>query len=961
MLRMIKVNRMVGCFQPMLKPTALTLLLLCFFHSIFAQVPVMENNPATLKWNEIITDNFNVLFPEGFEKEGQRMANTLEHLHGPVSKSLGKKPRPIPILLQNQGVISNGFVTLGPRRSEFYTSPPQDYKFLGNNDWLNTLATHEFRHVVQFDKSITGISKLGYWFFGEDVLAGLAFISTPLWLWEGDAVGIETAMSGSGRGRIPYFQALHRANVLDRGGFKYQKQYLRSYKDQIPNHYLTGYLMTTFLRKTYGDDILDRVTERSFSWPILPFTFSRALKKETGLNLTRNYNLMSEEMEGLYENQVADLKLTSFESVSQKRGKAYTEYAYPQLSADQNVLAIRYGIGDISQLVEQESNGSWRVLHTLGVWEDNGYLSSGGSKVVWSEILFHPRWDKSTYSSIKVFDLKTGKAATLGKRKRYKGAGISPDGTTVVTIESSIDNQFNIVLLDAKSGNVLGRFENPGNHFYSMPQFASNGRSIVALKHAAPKKSIVSIDIKSGEETEWINSSTENLGHPVLTDDWLLYASDASGLDNLYALNLSSKERFQITSSRLGAYNPSVTSDGSWVYYNEMTKDGWDIVRIPFEPASWTKLQDMVVNPVNYFEPLVAQENQADILNTVPEVTFNVKKYQQFKHLFRPYGWGWINTLSDRQIELGLYSQNILSTMYMDAGYTINLTEGTGYWSANLSYQGLPVILDAGVLSGTRSVFENVNNDNRLYTWTEKGLNGGLRIPFKLTHSKYQEDASVAAVFSSTLVEDYANPVLDIDQQRNGSLYSAQYSLSYSRLLKQSKRDIYSKWGQSVSLSYFDTPFKGSDYLSTLWSGEAYLYLPGLLKHHSVRLRGAYQKEDINNYRFRSQVQYVRGYGYTSFKDLTTFSANYALPLVYPDLALGPLLYVQRVRANAFYDYGIGTTPSSDVTFSSVGLDLFLDYNIMRYLPVFSTGVRMVYIPDQDTYVFNVLLGSIGF
>ena len=950
------------CFLHMLKPTvAACLLLLSLSPLLHSQGLVLENNPATLKWNEIVTPHFNILFPQGLEQEGQRMARTLEHLHGPVSKSLGKEPRPIPIVLQNQGMISNGFVSLGPRRSEFFTAPPHDYKFLGNNDWMNVLAVHEFRHIVQFDKSISGLSKLAYWVLGEDILAGLAFISTPLWFWEGDAVGIETALSSSGRGRIPYFQALHRANVLDRGGYKYQKQYLRSYKDQVPNHYLTGYLMTTFLRRTYGSDVLNRVTQRSFSLPIIPFTFSRALKKETGLNLVKNYNLMSQEMDSLYRRQVAALQLTKFESLQKERGKLYTEYAYPQLTQDGNLLAVRYGIGDISQLVQQTEDGQWKVLHTLGVWEDNGYLSAGGNKVAWNEIMFHPRWERRSYSAIKIFDLQSGKTTTLGRRERYKGAGLSPDGSRVVTVENSLDNSFQILVLDAESGAVLQRLLNPGNHFYSMPRFSADGQSIVALKHNAPQKAIVSIDLKTGFETEWLSSATENLGHPIMTGEWLIYASDVTGLDNLFALNLATRKAFQITSSRLGAYNPTTSADNGWLYYNEMTKDGWDVVRLPFDPSAFVPMTDVAIDPINYFEPLVTQENQPDILETVPDTTFGVRRYRQFKHLVRPIGWGWVNTLSDRQIELGIYSQNILSTMYLDAGYNFHLTEGTGFWTANVSYQGLPVIFDVGYLNGTRSVYEQVGENTQLYTWDEQGVNGGIRIPLQLTHSRYRENASMSAMVSSTQIDNYVNPVFDIDQQRNGALYSTQYNLTYSRLLKQSKRDIYPRLGQSIALNYFDTPFSNSDYLSSLWSGESYIYLPGLFKHHSFRLRAAYQNEAINNYRFRSEIQNVRGFGYTSFNNLTTLSANYALPLLYPDLALGNMLYIQRVRANAFYDFGHGTTDNLAKSFDSVGIDVFFDYNVMRFLPVFSTGVRVVYVPEQDTYVIRLLLGSLAF
>ncbi len=954
----------------MRKPLLLLLFCISLVSGVGAQGIVLDNTPASLRYNEIITDHFNIIFPEGFEQEGQRMANTLEYLHKPVSASLGKAPRPIPLILQNQGTVSNGFVTLGPRRSEFFTVPPQDYKFLGNNDWLNLLAVHEFRHIVQYDKAITGLSKYAFWLFGEDVLAGLSFISTPLWLWEGDAVGVETALTSSGRGRIAYFQALHRANVLDRGGFSYNKQYLRSYKHQVPNHYLTGYLFTTFLRRTYGSDVLDRVTERAFRQPIVPFAFSTALKKETGNNLLKNYRLMSQELDSLYRMQVNSLNLTSFDNLTTRKNSTFTEYAYPQPMADGSILAIRYGIGNISQLVQQKEGGDWEVLHTLGVWDDNGYLSSGGGKVVWNEMFFHPRFERVSYSGIMIYDTASGKTHTVGKRERYKGAAISPDGSRVVTVEIGLNNSYRLVLLDASHGAEVKAFYNPGNKLYTMPRFSHNGRSIVALKHSPPLKELVSIDVESGEETVWHSSSEENFGHPYATEAHLFFSSDRTGIDNIYVIDKQSKELFKVTSSRLGAFNPVVSADGI-LYYNEMTKDGWDVVKTSIEPANWIEEAAITDTPLNYFSPLVEQENAADILQSVPEKKYEVARYKRLQHLFRPYGWGWINTLSDNQIQLGLYSQNVLSTLALDGGYVVNLNEGTGYWTGNLSYQGFWPIIDVGVTSGTRTVIQDVDDSRNLYNWTENSFYTGLRVPFNFTHSAYIETADVSVRATSTRIDGYTNPVFDIDQQRDGILNSLETSVTYQRLLKQSKRDIYSKWGQTLEVNYFDTPFKGgegaasffknSDYSSRLWSAEAYLYLPGALPNHSFRLRGAYQNEEIANYRFQSGIQFVRGFTYQSFTNLSTFSAYYALPLWYPDLALGPVLNIQRLRTTAFFDYGIGSTEDIEKRFYSVGADLLLDFNVMRYLPVFSGGARIVYVPEQETFLFNLLIGSIRF
>ena len=42
--------------------------------------------PSTFKWQQINTPHFQIIFPSGFETQGQRMANTMEHLYKPDAK-----------------------------------------------------------------------------------------------------------------------------------------------------------------------------------------------------------------------------------------------------------------------------------------------------------------------------------------------------------------------------------------------------------------------------------------------------------------------------------------------------------------------------------------------------------------------------------------------------------------------------------------------------------------------------------------------------------------------------------------------------------------------------------------------------------------------------------------------------------------------------------------------------------
>src|SRR5690606_28860442 len=81
--------------------------------------------------------------------------------------------------------------------------------------------------------------------------------------------------------------------------------------------------------------------------------------------------------------------------------------------------------------------------------------------------------------------------------------------------------------------------------------------------------------------------SEENVGYPVPHGDFLLFNSPTTGIDNIFALQLSTGKRFQVTSSRLGAYNPAVSADGRTLYYNDQTRDGLDVVQIPFRPSDW--------------------------------------------------------------------------------------------------------------------------------------------------------------------------------------------------------------------------------------------------------------------------------------------------------------------------------------------------------------------------------------
>ena len=78
-------------------------------------------------------------------------------------------------------------------------------------------------------------------------------------------------------------------------------------------------------------------------------------------------------------------------------------------------------------------------------------------------------------------------------------------------------------------------------------------------------------------------------------------------------------------------------------------------------------------------------------------------------------------------------------------------------------------------------------------------------------------------------------------------------------------------------------------------------------------------------------------------------SANYHLPLIYPDWGFGNILYLQRIRANAFYDltrvYSRNKFTTADQR--SVGGEIYFDTNWWNQYPL-TFGFRISARLDDD-------------
>jgi hypothetical protein len=360
---------------------------------------------------------------------------------------------------------------------------------------------------------------------------------------------------------------------------------------------------------------------------------------------------------------------------------------------------------------------------------------------------------------------------------------------------------------------------------------------------------------------------------------------------------------------------------------------------------------------------LVEQEGSPDILAQVPQTELPVTRYRPGQHLFQVHSWMPALDPGNNSVSLALLSQDILSTMVSSVAYTRNLSESSGRITAGLSYQGwYPILsLEGGI--GNRVTGTDVTARH----WQEKSLTAGLSLPLNFTNSRYAEYLTVSADAGVTSISDYSRPTRPIDDQGNGVLRRLQYQVSYRHALLRSHRDLASRFAQSALLHLSHTPF-GGDYRSRLLAANVRLVFPGLLRHHSLQTWVNFQDQNLGNYMFSSPLRFPRGYGYPVHDRYHSFSLQYAFPIWYPDLALGPFLYFQRLKGNVFYDDGQSTFRDRNTLqqrvheYRSVGLELTTNFNVMRLSGVvLDAGVRVSYLITPGKPAVELVLADLSF
>jgi len=933
-------------------------------------LPILPQNPPALRWQEVRTPHFRVLFGGGIDSAAQRTAARLERLYAADVATLGVRPRPISVVLQNQTTVPNGFVTFLPRHAEFFTTPQQGFG-LGTVDWLDGLVVHEFRHVGQFEKARQGVGRVLGPLLGDGAL-GVAAVGVPQWFFEGDAVGTETALTRSGRGRIPSFGVGLRANLLAGRIYSYQKAVNGSLRDHVPDWYVLGYFMTSYLKAHYGPAVWSKVLDRYYRFPFYPFSFSNSIRRTTGLTVEQLYGRTMAEIDSTWRDQQAGLPAGApVREFSQKAtGAVFTQYQYPQYVTDSTVLVLKSGLDHIPQLMLLGRHGAEREVFVPGQLNWPEMLSVNGGKAVWPEFQQDARWGQRIASELKVLDLATGRLTRIGRGARYAAAALSPDGRRLVAVRTDAAYHHALVILDAATGAELQTLPNPPNDFYQQPRWHPDGRRVVAVTLSAAGKTIALLDPATGTARALLPVANVNLANPQPWRDFVLYNSSQSGVDNLYAVSARTGRTYRVTARPLGAYHAAVAPGGRTLAFHDYRATGARVVEMLLDTAAWVPLPPAVAEAASpYAATLTAQEPAGQevarlLARSYPagpdsvRPRYGVRRYVPLRHAFHLFSYGVVQSPGGNTVSAGLRSQDLLNTTQAFAGVGYDQVERTFSATGALSYQALYPVLDATVTYGGRDAAVLYQGRTIRDQWQYTRLSAGLRLPLNLTHSKYLQALSVGTYYLHEQVYGYDLPTRKYSEvSPNRPLNALQTTVSYVTQRRASARGVGPRSGVAFLGTWRITPF-GTGLAATQWAGQGSVYLPGLRTHDAVRLRVGYQYQDQAQYQFAPAVSFPRGEGYTSFDQLRTASADYNLPLAFTHWEVGRLLYVQRLRAAVFGDVAQGADirgAGGTLTYRNAGADVLVLFNVLRLRTPIEAGVRVVYRGAVQQWVLEPL------
>ena len=873
-----------------------------FFGFLLASMPARAqfysagNDPGAVRWSQIRTDHYRVIYPSGIDSLARAYALSLQRQYPRIGRSIGFMPselctKPMPVILHPFTPYANGMVMWAPRRMDLYTvgdaSDPDPMP------WLLDLTTHEPRHASQLQLGRRAPFKVLRWVIGD--LSDVAWWSlyTGIAFSEGDAVVAETGLTQFGRGRTADFLEYVRV-AFDEGDWRdfYRWRY-GSQRLYTPDHYRAGYMLAAGLRTVWNEPLFlnkyhDNLWARKLPLPF--FNMPYTVRQVTGLSFKDAFRAISEDFQAVWAANdawrggafVDDTPLTP-------EPRRFTAFRGAEAVGD-DIYAVETGLERAARLVRIDAGGTVTALGPFSSTSSDLRYSPATGLLYWSEEVRDPRWALAGTSILRAMDLSSGRKQTLVRGGRLYNPAPSEDGACLASVEYAVDGSHRIRLTDARSGAPIQDLEAPAG--LQPAQLAWIGDRIFAS--AVTDEGFGIYEASAG----WRPVLP---GRPVKVKQLrarngrLWFVCDKDGVNELYSCDPETGALLRHTRLRHGGTSFLWNAAGDSLRYTVLSTGGRRFHTAPVSAFStvesdWDQIWK---NPVA--EELSAQEQALEAAalrnGAAGDTAITVsapRPYRKVAHLLRFHSWAPLYIDYDAVSSLSLSSlysaaglgataffQNDLATAAGSLAYRASRNADKAWehlLDLRFNYTGLYPVFETTLalgsttpsryqfthltettggelaqISAIRRKGPSVNFSAKVYvplSFNWGGWNRGLVPQIRYTVGNSLFDGSVFQAERYGLFPDKDKSVFltDIEPGESVLLQNLSASIRGYAILPKAPSGVYPRWGIGAELGGGFRPALTHIYDPAAY-GYLYGYVPGLIPEHGLRLTALTQMQ----------------------------------------------------------------------------------------------------------------------
>lgn len=896
-------------------------------------------NKPSINWKQINNSAGQIIYPAALDSQARRIAQLHRKLVAQTPTPLGDRFKPWKTVLLGETVIPNAYVRMAPVMSEYYMHPSPNSFSLGSVRWDDNLAIHENRHMQQFSAFNGGFTRVFRWFLGQEGQLLANGMQIPDYFFEGDAVWQETYGTAQGRGRMPYFYNSFKALWLSNKNYNWQKLRSGSLRHLVPDHYQLGYPLVAYGYEKYGLNFWRKVTEDAVRFKGLFYAFNRAIEKHSGIS----YKQFREDALGWTRKQVLPANLSQFrteQTITPTQKNNVIDYLFPTFVGQDSIIAVKRSFQQIPHFVLLQGKQE-KKISTQDITTDHNFTTYPG-RILYASLQRDARFGNTEYSVIQLVDMHTGKQTQITQRSRYYAPVFNPDGTEILAVhyESNLPSALHRLLMP--SGQLLGVTPNPERLVYTQTRYLNEQEVVSAVRLPDGRMSLAQIELQTGQIRYLLPPSYQVIGNPIVQGDTIYFNRMDGDADRLFALIRSTQQVYRLNDHAHSVYGVTVDGTGNLVS-SAYTINGQQLIRLSPTDQRWEVYSEKKLTEVlpDFGASTLHQGTGVNISNDVHLTDSSISKpYRKTAGLFNLHSWR--PEAADPEFRYTLAGDQVLSGFSSRLSYTFNRSDRSHGIGGGVSYGGwLPVLQVSGDATFNRQLDTAVG---KTVQYNTASLSTGAYLPFRWIG----RGSTALTLGGSYTWEQLYYRGIGKDILNNRSLKYTTFFLQAFHASQQAVQQINPRWAQSVSMS-----FRQAHTFVDSWKfvANSRWYFPGLHRNHSFVVDLNYQRRDTLRDLFSNTFNYARGFLALTTRSMQHVGFNYHLPLAYPEVGVGNIAFVQRVRANVFFDYTRARARVQGILQyidnRSAGVELYLDGKVWNALPA-SIGVRYSHLLDTD-------------